>query len=172
MAHFDALYDELVGRQGFHPRPLLEGLSRGGLYVYAWAASNPGKVGAIYADNAVCDIRSWPGGRGAAPGSPEDWKELKLCYGFGSDAEALAWKGNPIDRLEPIARAGIPVIHVFGDADEGVPWEENTGILAERYRALGGRIELVRKPGQKHHPHGPEDPDALADWVEANVLSR
>jgi pimeloyl-ACP methyl ester carboxylesterase len=167
MAHFDELYRELVER-GFHPRPLLEGLSRGGLYVYAWAASNPDKVGAIYGDNPVCDFRSWPGGRGSGPGSPADWEELKRCYGFGSDAEALAWRGNPVDRLDPIVREGIPVVHVFGDADEAVPWEENTGLLAKRLQALGGEIHLVRKPGQGHHPHGPEDPAALAAWVIQN----
>jgi hypothetical protein len=165
MAHFDELYRELVGRRGFHPRPLLEGLSRGGLYVYAWAASNPDKVGLIYGDNPVCDFKSWPGGRGAGPGSARDWEELKRCYGFRSDAEALAWPGNPVDRLEPIVAAGIPVIHVFADADEAVPWEENTGALAERIRELGGRIELWRKPGRRHHPHGPDHPAALAAWA-------
>ena len=165
MAHFDELYRELAVGRGFHPRPLLEGLSRGGLYVYAWAASNPGKVGLIYGDNPVCDFRSWPGGRGTGPGSAADWEELKASYGFGSDAEALAWPGNPVDRLEPIVKAGIPVIHVFADADEAVPWEENTGELAERIRSLGGRIELWRKPGRRHHPHGPDSPAALASWV-------
>ena len=171
MAHFDALYQELVRRQAFHPRPVLEGLSRGGLYVYAWGSAGPGRVGAIYGDNPVCDFKSWPGGRAAGPGSPQDWEELKRCYGFATDAEALAWTRNPVDSLEPLARASIPLVHVFGDADEAVPWEENTGILAERYRSLGGKIELFRKPGQRHHPHGPDDPDALAAWMMDHALA-
>jgi pimeloyl-ACP methyl ester carboxylesterase len=165
MSHFDALYDELVGRRGFHPRPVLEGLSRGGLYVYAWGSAHPDRVGLVLGDNPVCHFASWPGGRGSGPGSPPDWEELKRCYGFRSDEEALAWPGNPVDRLEPLARAGVPLLHVFGDADEVVPWEENTGVLAERYGALGGSIRLERKPGQRHHPHGPENPGPTADWV-------
>ena len=168
MTHFDAFYGELVANRGYSPRPVLEGLSRGGLYVYAWAAANPGKVGAIYGDNPVCDFKSWPGGRGLGPGSPPDWEELKRCYGFRDDKEALAWAGNPVDSLEPIVREEIPVVHVFGDADEIVPWPENTGLLASRITALGGSIELVRKPGQRHHPHGPPDVPALASWIESH----
>jgi len=39
-----------------------------------------------------------------------------------------------------------------------VPVAENTAVLAERYRALGGRIEVILKPGVGHHPHSLEDP--------------
>lgn len=58
-------YRELTARQGLARRPALIGLSRGGLYVYNWGAANPDKVACIYADNAVCDFKSWPGGKGA-----------------------------------------------------------------------------------------------------------
>ena len=42
--------------------------------------------------------------------------------------------------------------------------------MAERAEALGGKIQLYRKPGCGHVPHGPEDPVAFADWVLAHVL--
>jgi len=170
MARFDVFYKEMTGKYGFHKKPILEGLSRGGLYVYNWAAKNTGKVGLIYADNPVCDFRSWPGGKGKGPGSKGDWEALFQCYGFQSEEEALAWPGNPVDNLAPIIKAGIPLVHSFGDADQVVPWEENTKIMAERAEALGAKIQLYRKPGCLHHPHGPEDPVAFADWVLAHVL--
>lgn len=170
MRRFDAFHAELTATYGFHARPVLEGLSRGGLYVYNWAADNVEKVGLILADNAVCDFRSWPGGKGKGPGNPGDWMELQRCYGFASEAEALAWTKNPVDNIAPVVQAGIPLVHLFGDADEVVPWEENTKILAERVEALGGAINLIRKPGCKHHPHGPDDPSGLADWILANTL--
>ncbi|MBN8708744.1 MAG: hypothetical protein BGO12_13945 [Verrucomicrobia bacterium 61-8] len=169
MDRFDLFYEELTGRYGFHRRPVLEGLSRGGLYVYNWAARNPGKVGLIYADNPVCDFKSWPAGRGSGPGSVEDWAALLRCYEFASEDEALSWRGNPLDQVETIVRAGIPLVHVYGDADEVVPWEENTGAMAGRVQALGGSIQTFCKPGALHHPHGPESPAELADWVIARA---
>jgi pimeloyl-ACP methyl ester carboxylesterase len=172
MQRFDAFYAELTTKFGFHQRPVLEGLSRGGLYVYNWAANNTDKVGAVYADNAVCDFKSWPGGKGKGKGSPNDWNALFKCYNFASEAEALAWNKNPVDNVAPLVKAGIPLVHSFGDADDVVPWEENTKVLAERVQALGGKITLFRKPGMNHHPHGPLDPKTFADWVLGNALTR
>ena len=118
----------------------------------------------------MCDFKSWPGGKGKGPGSKGDWESLFKCYGFKSEEEALAWPHNPVDNLAPIIKAGIPIVHSYGDADEVVPWEENTKVIAERAEALGAKIQLYRKPGCGHHPHGPEDPVAFADWVLAHVL--
>lgn len=169
MDRFDLFYEKLTGEYGFHRRPVLEGLSRGGLYVYNWAARNPEKVGLIYADNPVCDFKSWPGGRGSGPGSAEDWAALLRCYGFASEDEALSWRGNPLDQVEAIVREGIPLVHVYGDADEVVPWDENTGAMIERVQTLGGSIHTCLKPGALHHPHGPVNPAELADWVIARA---
>ena len=170
MARFDLFYQEMTERYGFHKKPILEGLSRGGLYVYNWAAQHTSCVGLLYADNPVADFKSWPGGKGSGPGSKEDWESLLQCYGFKSEAEALAWPGNPVDNLAPIIQAGIPLVHVYGDADEVVPWEENTKVMVERAEALGAKIQTYLKPGCHHHPHGPADPRAFAVWVLAHVL--
>lgn len=170
MERFDVFYKEMTEKYGFHKKPVLEGLSRGGLYVYNWAANHTANVGLIYADNPVCDFKSWPGGKGKLSGSVNDWAALFKHYGFQTESEALAWPKNPVDNMAPIVKAGIPLVHVYGDADELVPWEENTKILAERVEALGSKIKLFVKPGGRHHPHGPEDPSAFADWVLEHVL--
>ena len=162
---WDALYDLLTGMHGFAPKPALIGLSRGGLYCYQWAAAHPDRVACLYGDAPVCDMRSWPGGRGKGPGSANDWELMKYAFGFASDAEALAFGKNPVDNLKPLADARIPVLHVYGDADEAVPWDENTGVVATRYRALGGAIDLIAKPGCRHHPHGLEDPTPIVDFI-------
>lgn len=104
-------------KHGFHRKAMLEGMSRGGLIVYNWAAKNPDKVACIYADAPVMDITSWPMGKGTSEGSAEDTRRMMEVYGFGSEQEAAEWKGNPLDHAGRIARAGIPVLHVVGDAD-------------------------------------------------------
>lgn len=161
-------YAELTGTYRFAARPALIALSRAGLYCYNWAAANPGQVACIYADAAVCDFRSWPGGRISGKGSPRDWQLVLKHYDFSSDAEAFAYRGNPVDNLEPLAKAGVPLLHVYGEADDVVPWEENTGVVADRYRALGGDITLIGKPGVGHHPHGLTDPTPVVEFILKN----
>lgn len=163
--HWNAFYKVLTEKYGFAKKPALVGLSRGGLYCYNWAAANPDKVSCIYGDAPVCDFKSWPGGKGKGKGSPREWKRVLDTYGFRSEAEALAWRKNPVDNLKPLAKAGVPLLHVYGEADKVVPWDENTGVLARRYRALGGSISLIAKPGIGHHPHGLDDPAPIVSFI-------
>jgi pimeloyl-ACP methyl ester carboxylesterase len=163
--HWNAFYNELTGKYGLAKKAALVGLSRGGLYCYNWACANPDKVACIYADAAVCDFKSWPGGKGKGKGSPGDWQLVMKCYGFASEAEALAYDKNPVDNLRPLADAHVPLLHVYGDADDVVPWDENTGVVAERYRKLGGDITLIAKPGVNHHPHGLDDSTPIVEFI-------
>jgi pimeloyl-ACP methyl ester carboxylesterase len=165
MAHFDVFHDVMTSQYGMAKKPVLEGLSRGGLYVYNWGAANPEKLLCILGDNPVCDFKSWPGGKGKGPGSPNDWAKLLKDYGFQSEREALAYGKNPIDNLASLAEHHVPLIHVCGDADEAVPYEENTVILKERYEKLGGEITVIVKPGFKHHPHGLDDPTPVVEFI-------
>lgn len=167
--HWNAFYRELTDKYGFAKKAALVGLSRGGLYCYNWAAANPDKVACIYGDAPVCDFKSWPGGKGKGKGSPRDWKLVLSCYGFEDEAEALAYDKNPVDNLAPLAAAGVPLLHVYGDADDVVPWDENTGLIAERYRKLGGQITLIAKPGIGHHPHGLDDPAPIVEFIAKHV---
>jgi pimeloyl-ACP methyl ester carboxylesterase len=159
-----AFHDELVGL-GLAARPALIGISRGGLYAHRFAAEHPGKVSAIYGDGAVCDFTSWPGGKGTGTGSPRDWQACIAAYGFADEAEALAWRGNPVDTLAPLAAAGIALVHVVGDDDAVVPPAENAVVVADRYARLGGTIELIRKPACGHHPHGLDDPAPIVAFL-------
>jgi pimeloyl-ACP methyl ester carboxylesterase len=166
--HFDAFYAAITAR-GLAKKGTLIGISRGGLYAYNWAAKNPDKVVCIYGDAPVCDFKSWPGGKGKGKGSAGDWTALIRNYGFKNEAEALAYKSNPVDELAPLAAAHIPLIHVVGDADNVVPVPENTAVVERRYKELGGEIIVIHKPGVGHHPHGLDDPKPLVDFILAQT---
>ena len=161
---WDAFYKFLVESHGFDKKAVLEGMSRGGLIVFNWAAKNPEKVHCIYADAPVCDFKSWPGGKGIGNGSSRDWERCLKAYGMTED-EALEYKNNPIDSLKALAEAGVPLLHVVGDADKVVPVSENTAVIEERYKALGGHIQVIRKKGVGHHPHSLEDPKPIVDFI-------
>jgi pimeloyl-ACP methyl ester carboxylesterase len=162
--HMDAFYDVLTGKYGLSKKTVLEGFSRGGLFAFNWAAAHPDRVACIYVDAPVCDIKSWPGGKGKSSGSAGDWKNCLKVYGL-TEAEAMAYKHNPIDNLEPLARAGIPILSVIGAADRTVPVAENTAIVEQRYKALGGAIKVISKPGCDHHPHSLKDPTPIVEFV-------
>lgn len=137
---FAALYDEMVGR-GFSAKPVLLGRSRGGLMTLAWAAENPEKVGGFAGIYPVCNIASYPGIAKAAP-----------AYGLtAEELQAELSKHNPIDRLAPLAKARIPLFAIHGDVDTVVPLEQNSGLLHERYIALGGEMRLIVPQGQGHN---------------------
>lgn len=143
------------------PKVTLEGFSRGGLFAFNWGAKNPDKVACIYVDAPVCDVFSWPGKHS------ELWNDLLKEWEL-KEEDMDHFKGNPTDNLAPLARAGIPVISVCGDSDRTVPYEKNMKVVAERYRALGGPVEIILKPGCDHHPHSLEQPEAVVDFIVRN----
>jgi len=151
--------------RGFAKHSVLIGISRGGLYAHRYASEYPESVSVIYGDAAVLDMKSWPGGKGKGKGSPGDWQAMKQSYGFPSEADAIAYDGNPIDRLAPLAQRKIALVYVVGDADDVVPYEENTKIVEMRYKELGGTVEVFHKPGVGHHPHGLDDPKPVVEFI-------
>jgi len=168
MRYMDRFYARMVETFGLLPKCVLEGFSRGALYALNWAALNPRSVACLYLDAPVCDFKSWPAGRGRAQGSADDWQRLKQVYGF-TEEQALAHPSNPVDSLAPIAAAGIPIIAVYGDADIDLPPEENILLLQERFKALGGHITVIAKPGVGHHPHSLADPTPLSSFILSHV---
>lgn len=151
-------YKYMTSRWGLSPKVTLEGISRGGLFSLNWAAENTEKVACVYIDAPVCDVFSWPGRN--HPLWPDLLQEWKL-----SDEAMKFFSGNPIDHLEPIARAGIPVFSVCGQADTDVPYIRNMEIVRKRLLELGGIAQVILKPGVAHHPHGLENPEQILDYL-------
>jgi pimeloyl-ACP methyl ester carboxylesterase len=162
--HFKAFHELLI-EHGLAKRAALIGLSRGGMYAYRMASEHPDCVAVIYGDAPMCDIRVGLGGNGYGKGNPAEWAVLKKAYGFKDDAEALAYRGNPIDTLETLAKAKVAIIHVVGDADDIVLSEKNSDAIEKRYKELKGEIEVIHKPGIGHHPHGLDDPKPVVDFI-------
>ncbi len=169
---------EAVRRFELDEQPMLEGLSRGGLYAVRYAETYPQHVRALYLDAPVVDIASWPGGLGAGHGSPEEWLDCLAIYGIDASAnaneasirrEARRISDERLAESAVPAQAGIPVLLVAGGRDEAVPLEENGERLESRYREAGGKIEKIVKPECGHHPHGLEDPEPIVRFALASL---
>jgi Domain of Unknown Function (DUF1080)/Prolyl oligopeptidase family len=140
-AKFDEFHKYLVTSRNFGSKPCLLARSRGGLMLYSWAVENPQSVSGIAGIYPVCNIASYPGIE-------------RACGAYGLTAEQLQAdlaKHNPIDRLAPLAAAKVPIFHIHGDQDDVVPLAENSALLAERIRSLGGQVELEVVAGQGHN---------------------
>ncbi len=164
-------FHRFMVESGFASRVALEGVSRGGLYVYNWAKRNPLYVSCIYAEAPVCDFKSWPGGKGIGKGSPESWSGVLKSYGF-TEAQAMEYKDNPIDHLEGLAACKVAVLHAVGLNDKIVPNAENSFILVNNYIKAGGIATvypMTRGEQALEGHHFPiEHPEQIADFIYNN----
>lgn len=168
---WNQFYDFCISEYDLNSKVVLEGMSRGGLIAYNWAAKNTDKVFCIYADAPVCDIKSWPGGLFSGKGSSEAWKTCLEAYDLDT-ISVKTFMDIPINNSVNVARAGIPVIHVYGDADDVVPYAENTALLAENFKNAGGYIELIKKEGIGHHPHSLENPQPIVGFILNSISDK
>ncbi|SKC10226.1 Lysophospholipase L1 [Dyadobacter psychrophilus] len=173
MQVWDAFYDYLVNQKHFAPKVALEGVSRGGLYVYGWAKRNPDKVSCIYAEAPVCDPKSWPGGKGKGPGSEKDWAAWLKLFNL-SEEEAAKFTDIPLNDLAGLAAFKVPIIHVIGLKDKHVPAEENSDLLVKNYMQLGGPISvypMTRGEQEMEGHHFPiEHPEYFANFIEQHSV--
>ena len=132
-AVYTELFEHLVREYGLARKACLLPQSRGGLMLYNWASENPDKVQCIGGIYTVCDLASYPG-PGIACGA------YKMT---GTQLRETLVENNPIGRLEPLAKAKMPILHVHGDSDQVVPLDKNAGELVKR-------SQLGRKERQFH----------------------
>ena len=156
----EAFHAHLVKAHGLAERVVLEGFSRGGLHAFNYAVAHPRQVAALYLDAPVLDIRSWPGSKRES----KEWRECLAVYGLTVETVA-AFRGGPLDNVDVVAQAGVPILAVCGGADSTVPMAENTTVLERRYRELGGTMEVIVKAGGEHHPHSLKDPAPIVDFM-------
>jgi pimeloyl-ACP methyl ester carboxylesterase len=162
-AVFTAFYNELVSKRAFSEKPCLLARSRGGLMLYNWAVEHPHSVAGIAGIYPVCDLTSYPGIRKASRAYNMTEKEL---------ADQLA-ANNPVDRVESLAKAHVPIFHMQGDSDTLVPLEKNSAALERQYRKYGGQMTLMVIKGQGHNMwpgwfHSQE----LVDFIIANATGK
>lgn len=174
LKYWDKFYETMTKQHGLAQKVVLEAVSRGGLFAYRWASQNPKSVACIYADVPVCDFKSWPLGHGSGIGDKGIWQVLLKEYGL-TNKQALLYLKNPIDVLAPIAKAKIPLIHIVTLNDKIVPAKENTFILAERYRKLGGLIKIIEVeigPRVSGHHFDHPDPQKVADFIRQHTQQK
>jgi predicted esterase len=155
---YTQFYRYVHKKYGLSPRPCLLAQSRGGMMLYNWAVEHPHEVDCIVGIYPVTNLTGWPDLGG---------EKILRAYGM-TEAELRKHlgKNNPIDRLAPLARAHVPILQLHGDTDKVVPLQQNTIEFGQRYKALGGEIDVEVIHG-KGHEEVPEffQPERLLDFL-------
>ena len=70
-------------------------------------------------------------------------------------------KLNPLNNVEALVNARIPMMAAIGETDQSVNNDTNFNILEKRIIELGGSIKTIRRNYWGHHPHGFDDTEEL-----------
>ncbi len=166
---WNSFYD-LLTKAGLDKKAVMEGMSRGGIYVFNWAAVNPDKVAAVYVDNPLLNTSSWALGIIKA-GGPKDMLDLvdvfKKDYNLTTENDMKNFKNNPVDKVKQIVKGKYPILILCADDDEIVNPANNTLLFEKEIKELSGNITVIHKPGFKHHPHSLPNPTPIVDFLLA-----
>jgi pimeloyl-ACP methyl ester carboxylesterase len=146
----------------FHPKAALIGMSYGGLFSLRWAQEHPETVGVIYLDAPVTDLAF--ANRSGDKGITKDSLVNAAAYGVAPE-ELRSHPLSPNNNFQAIADAKIPILCLRSGQDLTVLPQENTDVFASRLTAAGGKIRVVNRSLNGHHPHGLDDPAPLAEFI-------
>src|SRR5205807_9249810 len=107
-------------------------------------------------------------GDGAAAGEACAWAmenpdKVSCIYGENPIMHSNLSKIPLLDSLDLLAKAGVPLISVCGSLDPGL--KDNTQVVEERYKKLGGNIKVIVENGKGHFPLSSEDPKPVVDFI-------
>ena len=107
-------------------------------------------------------------GAGGGAGEVYAWAienpdKVSCVYAENPRMHSAQAKTQPLDNLAPLAKSGVPLLHVCGSLD---PWlADNTQVVEERYKKLGGKITVVINKDEGHYPLAPQDPKPVVDFI-------
>jgi len=111
-------------------------------------------------------------GAGRSAGDAYNWAvenpdKVSCIYGENPVLRSFMSKTSPLDNLAPLAKAGVPILHVCGSLDRAV--DTQTRVVERRYKELGGPITVIIKEGAAHYPLAPKDPGPVVDFILGKV---
>lgn len=150
---------EFLQKNGFQKKGALIGMSLGGLYSFRYAQAHPEGVACIYADAPVCDLNY------------NSTRKENIYKAYKTSSKTELAKVSPVNQMDNIAKAKIPVLMLLGTADDVVDYRTNGLLWAERYKKLGGSVEVVKRI-YGHHPHGLDNPGKIVGFLTYHVLTQ
>ena len=112
-------------------------------------------------------------GAGRAAGEAYAWAienpdKVSCIYGENPVLRSFMSKLPLLDNLGPLAKAGVPLLHVCGSLDPALG--DHTRAVEKRYKELGGPITVIVKEGEGHYPLAPTDPSPVVEFIVGNSV--
>jgi hypothetical protein len=111
-------------------------------------------------------------GAGGAAGVVYAWAianpdKVSCIYGENPVLRNPASEAHPLDNLAPLAKAGVPILHVCGSLD---PWFDRQAKVAQkRYGELGGAMTVIVREGEGHYLKASKDRMPIVDFIVKHV---
>jgi pimeloyl-ACP methyl ester carboxylesterase len=112
-------------------------------------------------------------GAGGAAGNAYAWAienpdKVSCLYCENPVLRSNMSKTPLLDDLAPLAKADIPLLHACGEFDPSL--KDQTRVVQERYKQLGGRITVIVENGGGHYPLAPMDIEPVVYFIVKNSL--
>ena len=158
----DEKMDEALLALGFHIVTGPVSFNSDGLILTDWNATYEWLVSNGFSRRPVME------GAGGAAGEVIGWamenpEKVSGIYIENPLLQNTFSKKPLLENLAPLIRAGLPLLQVSGSLDPA--WKENGLLLAQRFKQLGGKSQIILQTGKGHYPLAPEDPAAVANLL-------
>jgi hypothetical protein len=158
----NALVDLALLAKGFHivvgPVPF----NADGPMMQHWNAVYKHLIGHGFSKKPVME------GAGRGAGEVYAWAienpdKVSCIYGENPVLRSHMSKKPPLENLAPLAKAGVPLLHVCGRLDPAL--KDHTLVVEKRYKVLDGQITVIIKEGEGHYPLAPKDRQPVVDFI-------
>jgi hypothetical protein len=111
-------------------------------------------------------------GAGGAAGEVYAWAianpdKVSCVYAENPVLRSNTSRVQPLDNLAPLAKAGVPLLHVCGSADPAL--DNQTRVAERRYRELGGQIKVIVQEGDRYRPIASKELKQVVDFIVASA---
>jgi pimeloyl-ACP methyl ester carboxylesterase len=111
-------------------------------------------------------------GTGTAAGEAYAWAienpdKVACIVGRNPALRSLMSKTSPLENLSPLAKAGVPLLHVCDKTD---PWfSDQTKVVEQRYKELGGEITVIINQSDARAPLASADQTHVVDFILGKI---
>ena len=93
----------------------------------------------------------------------ENADKVACIVGRNPALRSLMSKTSPLENLGPLAKAGVPLLHVCDKTD---PWfNDHTRVVEQRYKELGGQLTVIINENDARYPLVAADQKRVVDFI-------